>query len=209
MFNLSRRAVAGGLVALLAVTGAACSDDDDEPNETGDAPTTTAAEETTTTAGEETTTTEGAAGEVIEIIGTNDGTSSYAFEDVPTDPVPAGSRLSLVNTGTEPHELILIRIPDEETRPVGDLVSLSDEELGAVFGGEPEPATVILAASGTTDTPGAVVGDGTVTEPGRYAVLCFLPVGSTDDLLEADGPPEDATTPPHAALGMFAELTVE
>ena len=71
-----------------------------------------------------------------------------------------------------------------------------------------EPATVILAATGQTDVPGAVVGDGTLTEPGRYAIVCFLPVGSDDSILESEGPPPEGEAPPHAMQGMVAELTV-
>ena len=44
---MHRRAIAGALVASLALLGAACSDDDEDAAETGDTP---AAEETTTTA---------------------------------------------------------------------------------------------------------------------------------------------------------------
>ena len=190
--HMNRRAVAGALVAGLALLGAACSDDDEDTAETGSAP----EEETTTTAAE------GEEGDVVEITAVE-----YAFEDVP-DSVPAGTRLSLVNGGEEPHELIAIRIPDAETRPVGDIVALPEEELGAVFGGEPEPQTVILAASGQTDTPGPVVGDGSLSEPGRYAIVCFLPVGADDSILESEGPPE-SDAPPHVSQGMFAELIVE
>jgi hypothetical protein len=41
-------------------------------------------------------------------------------------------------------------------------------------------------------------------KPGRYAAVCFLPVGSTDQqaLETADGPP-------HASEGMVAEFEVE
>ena len=68
---------------------------------------------------------------------------------------------------------------------------------------------MILAASGQTDTPGPVVGDGSLADPGRYAIVCFLPVGATDELLESEGPPEGESAPPHVSQGMFAELTVE
>jgi hypothetical protein len=53
-----------------------------------------------------------------------------------------------------------------------------------------------------------VMGDGTLTEPGRYAIVCFLPVGSDDSILESEGPPEGESGPPHVSQGMFAELTV-
>ena len=130
----------------------------------------------------------------------------YDFEGLP-ETVPAGTKISLVNEGNEPHEFVAMLIPADETRPVEDLVQLSEEELGGVFG-DAEPATVILAATGQTDVPGAVVGDGTLTEPGRYAIVCFLPTGSDDSILESEGPPPAGEAPPHAAQGMVAELTV-
>jgi plastocyanin len=182
----------------IAVTGlalglAACGDDDD----------TATTDETPTEDVDTETETEDDApeGEVVEITAVD-----WAFEGVP-ESVEAGTKLSLVNEGEEPHELVAIRIPDEETRPVSEIVALPEEELGAVFGGEPTPATVLLAATGTTDTPGAVMGDGTLTEPGRYAIVCFLPVGSDDSILESAGPPE-GDAPPHVSQGMFAELVV-
>lgn len=131
----------------------------------------------------------------------------WSFEDLP-DSVPVGTKLSLKNEGDEPHELVAMRIPDDETRSVAELVKLPPEEMFAVFGADAEPAMVVLAKTGTTDTPGAVVGDGVLTEPGRYAIVCFLPVGGHDDLLDADGPPE-SDAPPHVSQGMFAELVVD
>lgn len=195
----TRRRAAAVAACLLALGLTACGDDDD----------TAAADETPTTEATETET-EGEGegegedapdGEVVEITAVD-----WAFEGVP-ESVEAGTTLSLTNEGDEPHELVAIRIPDEETRPVSEIVALPEEELGAVFGGEPMPATVLLAATGTTDTPGAVMGDGTLTEPGRYAIVCFLPVGADDSILESEGPPE-SDAPPHVSQGMFAELTV-
>ena len=138
--------------------------------------------------------------EVLEVTAVD-----WAFEGVP-ESVEAGTRLSLVNEGDEPHELVAFRIPDDETRPVSEIVALPEEELGPIFGAG-EPAAVILAATGTTDPPGAVVGDGTRTEAGRYAIVCFLPVGADDSVLESEGPPE-SDAPPHVSQGMFAELVV-
>jgi plastocyanin len=133
----------------------------------------------------------------------------YAFEGLP-DVIGAGSTLTLTNEGAEPHELVALRIPDDEDRSVSELLALPQEELFAVFGGDAEPATVILAGPGQTDVPGAVVGDGTLTEPGRYAIICFIPVGSDPSALdpEAEGPPQ-SDSPPHAARGMWAEVTVQ
>lgn len=142
--------------------------------------------------------------EVIEVTAVD-----YGFQGLP-DVIGAGSTLTVTNAGNEPHELVAMRIPDDETRSVEELLALPQDELFAAFGGEPQPATVILVAPGETDLPGPVVGDGTLTEPGRYAILCFIPVGSDPSVLdpEADGPPQ-SDQPPHAAHGMWAEVTVQ
>jgi hypothetical protein len=75
------------------------------------------------------------------------------------------------------------------------------------------PATVLLAAPGGPQI--AAVGDGTLTRPGRYAIVCVIPTGADPDAyLQAaaesdEGPPEVDGGPPHIAQGMFAELVVE
>ncbi len=197
MNSTLRRPLAFAAIGLLSLGLAACGDDDDTA--TADETPTEATDTDTET---ETETEAPADAEVVEVTAVD-----YGFEGLP-DEVPAGTKLSLKNEGAEPHEMVVIRVPDEETRPVSEIVALPEEELGAVFGGEPTPSTVLLAATGTTDTPGAVMGDGTLTEPGRYAIVCFLPVGSDDSILESEGPPEGGSAPPHVSQGMFAELLV-
>ena len=192
--NTIRRKAAAVAACLLALGLAACGDDDDDAT-ADETPTEVVDTETETEADDA-----DADGEVVEITAVD-----YGFEGLP-ESVEAGTRLSLTNEGDEPHEVVAFRIPDDETRPVSELVALPEEELEPLFGAGP-PAAVILAATGTTDTPGAVVGDGTLTEPGRYAIVCFLPVGSDDSILESEGPPE-SDAPPHVSQGMFAELTV-
>lgn len=188
--NTTIRRTALACALFLALGAAACSDDDDDS-------TASAAEETTTTVAEES---EGAEGETVVVTAVD-----YGFEGLP-DSVPAGTKLSLQNEGDEPHELVAMRIPDSETRSLDELLQLPEDELGAIFGAA-EPATVLLAAHGQHDVPGAVVGDGTLKEPGRYAIVCFLPVGSDDSVLESEGPPQ-GDAPPHITQGMSAELIV-
>ena len=189
-----RRAALVAACLVAAVSLSACGDDAEDATDT---PATTAAPDApaTTVGGGD------SAGETVVVTAVD-----YGFEGLP-ETVPAGTKISLVNEGNEPHEFVAMRIPDEETRPVEELVQLPEEELGAVFGAG-EPATVILAATGQTDIPGAVVGDGTLTEPGRYAIVCFLPVGSDDSILESEGPPPAGDAAPHAMHGMVAEVTV-
>lgn len=215
----TRRAALVAACLIVAVGVTACGDDDsaaevtettttaaivvaEEPTATtieSEAPSTTTAETEAPSA--TTVESETAAGETIVVTAVD-----YNFEGLP-ETVPVGTKISLVNEGSEPHEFVAIRIPDEETRKLEELLMLPEEELGAVFGAA-EPATVILAATGQTDVPGAVVGDGTLNEPGRYAIVCFLPLGSDDSILESEGPPEGGDAPPHAMQGMAAELTV-
>lgn len=200
--NRRRTALAASCLLLLGGLAAACGDDDDTTAATDDTTTTVVEAEGADTGHEAAD--DGDHPDVVEITAVD-----YGFEGLP-DMVPAGTRLSLTNDGNEPHELVAMRIPDTETRSVEELLQLPQPELMAILGADAEPATVILSAHGTTDTPGAVVGDGTLTEPGRYAIVCFLPVGSDDSILdpEADGPPE-SDAPPHITQGMFAELVVE
>ena len=131
----------------------------------------------------------------------------YAFNDLP-EKVKAGTRLTLVNDAAEePHELVAIKLPDDEKRSVEDLLALPEAEVEALMGAGP-PAMVLLAAPGKPEIK--AVGDGVLTEKGRYLVMCSIPEGSDASILEgADGPPEDTGMPPHFAHGMHAELTVE
>ena len=133
----------------------------------------------------------------------------YGFEGLP-EKVRAGTTFTLVNDSmVEVHELVAIRLPDRETRSVDALVQLPPEELAAFF---PGLATVVIAPPGETGF--AVEGTGTLTEPGRYAVICAIPTGADPDeylaaAAEAEGgPPEVAGGPPHLAMGMYGEITV-
>ncbi len=137
----------------------------------------------------------------------------FAFEDLP-DSVPAGTQLTLANSATsELHEIVAFRLPDDETRPVSELMALPPEEMGPLFAGE--PATVLLTppGGGASDQI-AAVGDGTLDEPGRYLLLCGIPTGVSPDAYLAaaaesgGGPPEIEGGPPHFVHGMWAELTV-
>ncbi len=133
----------------------------------------------------------------------------YGFDNLPAT-VPAGSKLTLTNTSAnEPHEIVVLGpLPADETRSVEELLALPEDELPPI-----EPATVIIAMPGEEGM--AVVGDGTLTTPGRYAVICSFPVGLDPAVLmeametESEGPPDLGDGPPHFTQGMFAELTVE
>ncbi|HWI03995.1 MAG TPA: hypothetical protein VNT52_09245, partial [Acidimicrobiales bacterium] len=96
-------------------------------------------------------------------------------------------------------------------RPVADLVKLSEAEQEAIFGSS-EPAMVLLAPPGGGEMIKAV-GDGTLREKGRYAVVCFIPTGADPQAYlnapPSNGPPNVPGGPPHAVQGMYGEITVK
>lgn len=88
----------------------------------------------------------------------------------------------------------------------------SDEELGSALA-PGEPAMVIIAKPGEAGE--LAVGDGTFSEPGLYAVACFIPTGVDPDAYftaseaNPEGPPDIPNAgPPHATQGMYAEVEV-
>ena len=192
------------LVCLALVV--ACGDDDNDAADTAGPATTVAPAPTqasVTTTGGNTT----ANGQVIDVAATD-----FAFGGIPAT-VPAGTKFKLTNeSDKELHEFVVVKVPKGEKRPVDELVKLPEAELDAIFGQGP-PAMVLLAPPGS-DEQIMAVGDGTVTEPGRYVAVCFIPEGADpQEYMEAaqkgDGPPDVEGGPPHVALGMYAEFTVE
>lgn len=136
----------------------------------------------------------------------------YKFENLPSS-VKAGTTLALKNGSTkELHEMVLVKLPDNEKRSAADLVKLPESQLGALFTGP--PAAVLIAPPGGAPQI-AAVGDGKLTEKGRYLVICSIPTGADPAAyLQAaqssgDGPPQVPGGPPHLAQGMFGEITVK
>jgi hypothetical protein len=174
----------------IALAAAGCGDDDDQSETSDTAPTETSAPAT-----------DGA----VEVVAVD-----YGYEGLPAE-VDAGATLTLrSDSEQEVHELVAFALPEDEVRPAEELLGLPEEELGALFSGE--PAMVLVAPPGEVGFP--VVGDGTVTTPGRYLVFCAIPIGADPaEFLAAaqdpeGGPPDVAGGPPHFTGGMFAELTV-
>ena len=157
------------------------------------------AEPTTTTA-ETTTTTEA---EVLEVRGVD-----FGYAGLPAV-VESGTAISFTNeSDSELHEMVVIRLPDDEERTVEELVASPD--LAELF---PSVSTVILAPPGSDGI--VAVGEARFGDPGRYAVICAIPTGADPDEYMAaaaqseGGPPEVEGGPPHFVNGMFAEVIVE
>jgi hypothetical protein len=143
------------------------------------------------------------AGDTVEV-----STIDYAYEGLPAT-IAAGTRLEVHNDSTtEMHELIAMRLSDDEARPVRELLELPEAELDGVFAGE--PAVVIIAPPGEDGF--SVVGDGVIGEPGRYVVICAIPTGADPEEYlnapEGEGPPQVDGGPPHFVNGMWAEVLV-
>jgi hypothetical protein len=134
----------------------------------------------------------------------------YGFGNVP-DSVPAGTKLGFRNTSdVELHELVAFRVDGDVS--VDALLELPPAELEATLGA---PVTVMLQPPGAPE-PIMAVGDGTLAEPGRYVLMCFIPIGADPAeylaAVEAAGgqkPEGVAGGPPHFTAGMVAELIVE
>jgi hypothetical protein len=196
------RQLAAATAAALALLATACGDDDDTSDTT--APAATVAASTAAPATATPPTTAAGAPDPVRIV-----TSDYAFGGLPATVAP-GTAFEIQNTSaTELHEFVVFRLADTETRSADQLVH---EDLEATLTAGP-PAMVLLAAPGS-DEPIVAVGDGTVTEPGRYLAICMIPTGADPQAyLEAaaasnGAPPSVPGGPPHAMQGMYGEFTV-
>lgn len=137
--------------------------------------------------------------------------ADYSFTGI-GETIDAGAAMTFRNSSSkEAHEVVAFKLPETETRPVAEIFKLPEAELNAALGGP--PLFVLIAPPGSDGM--AVLGDGTLKDPGRYAFACFIPTGANpDEYLKAaqesgDEAPVVAGGPPHFVQGMFAEATVE
>ncbi len=178
-----------GLLAIALAGAAACGDTTD----TADSPD----ESTTSTAAD--------GAPIVDVTA-----ADYRFDELPSE-IEANTRLELRNeSARELHELVAMRLADDEDRTAEELVALPEQELGALFAGP--PALVLIAPPGEGGF--VAVGNGALDEPGRYLFICFIPTGAEPaaylDALDANPgqPPSVAGGPPHFSAGMYAEVKV-
>lgn len=199
-------------IALLLSIVSACGDDVEgsEPEEPADPASTVTSDPTTPPADPTPTTAHGHGDDDRDDMTVTIDGVDYGFGNVPAS-VAAGTRLEFRNTSAvELHELVAFHLDTD--LPLGELLLLPPDELEATLGA---PVTVLLQPPGAPEAIQAV-GDGTLTEPGRYVLMCFIPVGADPaEYLDAvaaagGGKPEGvAGGPPHFTAGMYAELVVE
>jgi hypothetical protein len=120
----------------------------------------------------------------------------YEFQGLPKT-LPAGKvAIRFTDTGAELHELAIYRMKTKDS--LKKVVGLSEKEQSKKL----EPVGGTFAMQNETSYTIAEL-----TKPGRYAVICHLPVGSTS--VEAAEEAEHDHPKSHAQEGMYATITVE
>lgn len=130
----------------------------------------------------------------------------FGYKDLPAR-LAVGTKLKVVNTSrSEVHEFVAAKLPNTEKRSAAELMKLPMEEIRGLFSGP--PAVVLLSPPGGGDQIVAE-GDGTLSEPGRYLVICTVPTGADPAaFLNQTGPGPVPGGAPHFHHGMFAEFVV-
>lgn len=125
----------------------------------------------------------------------------YSFGGIGPE-VPAGPTvINLVNDGTEVHEIVLIRKNDDVTESFEELLALPERQAM-------RKTTFAGVAFADPGEEGKTVVD---LEAGEYIALCFIPVGTTPEVMaemEPGGPPPEGAGPPHFVEGMQQEFIV-
>lgn len=134
--------------------------------------------------------------------------TDYGYQGLPEE-IVAGSTLTMTNeSDVELHELVAVPIPASDTRTGAEIMADPDG-LAALF---PTVEHVIIAEPLGDGFP--VEGTGTLSEPGRYLIICAIPTGANPSeylaaAAEAEGgPPQVDGGPPHFVNGMWQEVTV-
>jgi hypothetical protein len=128
--------------------------------------------------------------------------TEYAFGGLPLQVDAGPVVVSLANTGTEVHEVVIARVADGVTETVEQLLALPEDELA-------NKVTVVASAIAMPGHTGYAAADLT---PGRYIAACPLPQHNTPEMIEhmfgSDSDlPEDAG-PPHFIAGMRQDFEV-
>ena len=120
----------------------------------------------------------------------------YEFQGLPKT-VPAGNvAIRFTDTGAELHEIDISRVKSKDS--VKKIVRLSEKEqakklelVGGTFAMQNQTSYTVAE----------------LTKPGRYAVICHLPVGSTSVQAAEEAGKDHPKS--HAQEGMYATITVE
>jgi hypothetical protein len=120
----------------------------------------------------------------------------YEFQGLPKT-VPAGTvAIRFTDTGAELHELDVFQVKSKDS--VKKIIGLSEKEQGKQI----QEVASTFATQGQTSY---AIAD--LSKPGRYGVVCHLPVGSTTKQAAEQAAKKHAKT--HAQEGMYATIAVE
>jgi hypothetical protein len=115
----------------------------------------------------------------------------FAFDGIPAHLRPGITSFELTNSGSETHQMVIARAKAGVTAPMTELLASADGGRSAL--------TQLSEADAAPGGGGSSVLD---LEPGTYAVICFVPVGSIPGTTAVD------SAPSHWMQGMVSEFTV-
>lgn len=131
------------------------------------------------------------AGEKCDVATYDVSAVDYGFEGLPDELSTGYTVVDFTNTGKEMHEMFAFRYDDDTTETIDELFQLPEEEAFSKI----MPVNVAFAPPGESNTV-----SWNLAQPGRYAIVCFVSVGTVGDA-EGEGPP-------HFTQGMIKEFTV-
>ena len=124
----------------------------------------------------------------------------YEFSGLPEQAEAGKTVLTLDNKGEQVHAVDIVRVNDGVTESVDELLAMPEDQVGSKM----------THLGGTLALPGQTGYQAVDLEPGRYAVVCFVPDGTTaenvDQMMGETQGQEGGQ--PHAMLGMTGEFTV-
>ncbi|MGH9156458.1 MAG: hypothetical protein ACRD1K_11635 [Acidimicrobiales bacterium] len=124
----------------------------------------------------------------------------YGFQGVPATVAAGTTSFDLKNAGKEHHELALLKKKDGVTETFDQIFELPEEQ-----------GMTKVSFKGSDDGLPGETGLYVVEnlDKGSYAIVCFLPVGSTPEAEKAaKASGKELQGPPHFTRGMKAEFTV-
>jgi hypothetical protein len=110
----------------------------------------------------------------------------WAFGDIPLEIAAGSVAFRLSNLGDELHEMAIVRVAEGTTETLQELEPLLAMQDPAAM----EKIEFVAGAfSPGPDAPGVAFAD---LEPGEYAAICFIPVGTLQEMMAEGGPDESA-----------------
>jgi hypothetical protein len=125
--------------------------------------------------------------------------TEFKYTGVPKEMDAGPVSFEFSNNGDEVHEIALYYLTPEATKPVEELMDLPAED--------PEWLKSAVFVTAMEAEPGDFIYGIADLRPGRYAMVCFIPVGATAEVAEkARSSGESFDGEPHYKRGMIAEF---